>query len=633
MSNTIICFGRKLEHFSSTSRSKLSCFNQSYRGLISTCFRFLVFRVNPFWVQLAYFIVLSLVGFGALKMSKPKSGSVSPKNIDLFFTSVSATTVSSMSTVEMEVGRSSLPCLDFCWGGSGLKHLPSFDGDIVNSISNRGLQSDYSLTSKNIAQEVELGRITFSALANEKPINDLESNKNLTSDIKSLKYKATRCLGYLVFGYLLVVHAVGSSLVSMYVSLVSSARKTLKTKGIDIRTFSFFTVVSTFANCGFVPTNENMIVFKKNSGLLLLLIPQILIGNTLYPACLRALIWVLDKMTKKVEFSYILKNWKEMGYSHLLSSVHSCFLAATVFGLTLVQFILFCSMEWNSETMDGFSSYQKVVGSLFQVVNSRYAGESVVDLSTISSAILVLFVVMMYLPPYTSFLPTKYQKKEIEKGSQNESAGKSILDCVLFSQLSYLAIFIILICISERQKLKEDPLNFNVLNITIEVVNMSILRKSQHSIPLSPSYPPLLFHTLLFNPGPIDPTTPHRPTTTNGLIKPATVGYLLNKSARDGSFNTIKTFNFIINTEYSLSIFVPLSRLDKGLMRNHAFNLQIACLYKIERIEESSCVLDDDENGGLKATTFHHIVIMLTKKKKMDDGSDESRGVSLDVIT
>ncbi|KAB2016434.1 hypothetical protein ES319_D08G096400v1 [Gossypium barbadense] len=491
MSNTIICFGRKLEHFSSNSRSKLSCFNQSYRGLISTCFRFLVFRVNPFWVQLAYFIVVSLVGFGALKMSNPKSGSVSPNNIDVFFTSVSATTVSSMSTVEMEVfsntqliiitilmlvgGEVFTSMLGLLLGRFRFEKRPSFDGDIVNSISNRGLQSDCSLTSKNISQEVELGRITCSALANEKPITDLESNKNLTSDSKSLKYKATGYLGYLVLGYLLVVHAVGSSLVSMYVSLVPSARKILKTKGIDIRTFSFFTVVSTLANCGFVPTNENMIVFKKNSGLLLLLIPQILIGNTLYPACLRALIWVLDKMTKKVEFSYILKNWKEMGYSHLLSGLHSSFLAATVFGLTLVQFILFCSMEWNSETMDGFSSYQKVVGSLFQVVNSRYAGESVVDLSTISSAILVLFVVMMYLPPYTSFIPIKYQKKEIEKekvkGSQNESAGKSILECVLFSQLSYLAIFIILICISERQKLKEDPLNFNVLNITIEVVS------------------------------------------------------------------------------------------------------------------------------------------------------------------
>lgn len=44
------------------------------------------------------------------------------------------------------------------------------------------------------------------------------------------------------------------------------------------------------------------------------------------------------------------------------------------------------------------------------------------------------------------------------------------MENLVFSQLSYLAIFVSMICITEREKMKEDPLNFNVLNIVVEVV-------------------------------------------------------------------------------------------------------------------------------------------------------------------
>jgi hypothetical protein len=40
----------------------------------------------------------------------------------------------------------------------------------------------------------------------------------------------------------------------------------------------------------------------------------------------------------------------------------------------------------------------------------------------------------------------------------------------MLSQLSYLVVFVIVICIIERDNMKQDPLNFNVLNITIEVI-------------------------------------------------------------------------------------------------------------------------------------------------------------------
>ena len=69
-----------------------------------------------------------------------------------------------------------------------------------------------------------------------------------------------------------------------------------------------------------------------------------------------------------------------------------------------------------------------------------------------------------YLPPYTSFLPVMEEKND------GKRKRKSAVECVVFSQLSYLAIFVILVCITESRSLKEDPLNFNVLNITLEVI-------------------------------------------------------------------------------------------------------------------------------------------------------------------
>ncbi|KAK9097710.1 hypothetical protein Syun_024755 [Stephania yunnanensis] len=194
-----------------------------------------------------------------------------------------------------------------------------------------------------------------------------------------------------------------------------------------------------------------MIVFKNNSGLHLILIPQVLLGNTLYPSCLRLVIWVLQRFTKRKEFDYLLKNSSDIGCHHLLTGTHSVFLAATVFGFLVVQLVLFCSVEWNSGVLDGLSSYQKFMAALFQTVNSRHTGESVVNLSAISPAILVLFV-----------------SRELKGDGKRK---RKLAENLLLSPSSYLVIFIILICITERKKIKNDPLKFTVLNIAVEVIS------------------------------------------------------------------------------------------------------------------------------------------------------------------
>ncbi|XWS71017.1 hypothetical protein CRYUN_Cryun03dG0100900 [Craigia yunnanensis] len=255
---------------------------------------------------------------------KPGSKSFRPRNLDLFFTSVSAATVSSGEVFTSMAG--------LFFRMSKLKDLHK-DEEKVASILSRSSSS---------------------------------SPQGNTFDIIEL----------------------GIALVSLYLSLVSTAREVLKRKVLKLFTFSVFATVSTFASCGFVH-----------------------------------------------------------------------------------QILMFCLMEWKSEAITGLNPLEKIVGLLFQSVNPRHTGETIIDLSIISPAILVLLVVMMYLPPYTSFIwiISNEQMHSSEKCEDKKRKGKIVKNLIM-SQLSYLSIFVILICITERQKMKEDPLNFNVLNIVVEVI-------------------------------------------------------------------------------------------------------------------------------------------------------------------
>ncbi|GFP98590.1 sodium transporter hkt1 [Phtheirospermum japonicum] len=334
--NNLACYGKKLQHLCTNTWRVTKLF-------ISCCYRDILFRANPFLIYISYFLSLSFLGFGILKSLKPRS-SFTPRNIDLFFTSVSAATVSSMSTVEMEVFSNSQLIV--------LTVLMLIGGEIFTSMVGFHLKS-------------------FKIVKSEGKVESIESNHSSSLD-------------------------------------------------------------------------------------------QIELGGVKVPES----VWVLGKKIKKSEAEYLLKNAREAGYVHFLPRLHCVLLVATVMGFVLIGCVLFWSMEWDSVGLSGLNSYQKVVGVIFECVNARHAGETILDLSTVAPPILVFFVLMMYLPPYTSFLPISKSDEKTPRNKKNTAAQNLIL-----SQLSYLVIFIILICITERKSLKEDPLNFSVLDITVEVIS------------------------------------------------------------------------------------------------------------------------------------------------------------------
>lgn len=91
-----------------------------------------------------------------------------------------------------------------------------------------------------------------------------------------------------------------------------------------------------------------------------------------------------------------------------------------------------------------------------------------------------------YLPPYTSFLPIGEEDGEVSGENCQRGSRRRIglAKSLQLPQLSYLVICICAICITERKNLSQDPINFSVLNIVIEVIR-------QVSIPISKSF--LLF--------------------------------------------------------------------------------------------------------------------------------------------
>lgn len=372
----------------SNHSTKNSCFLSTFLYL---AFKFIM---TPLMLHLCYFTALSLLGYLFLSVTKPKTHSTTPETFDVFFTSVSAATDSSMATVEMEVfSNSQLIIMTILMLAGGEVFMSMLELFFIKSKLPKHNNNSLIIISSNPTKSVD--QIELNSISCSQKTDDTSFDNKNNDTI--LKHNSIRYLCYVVLGYFLIVHVGGFCLVLWYISLIPSAKHVLEQKGLQMVTFSVFTIVSTFSNCGFVPTNENMIVFKKNSALLLLLIPQVLLGNTLYPVCLRFAIWVLKKITKREECDYLLRNYREIGYHHLLSRFHSCFLAITVFGFIIVQLVIFCSLEWNSEAMDDSNFYQKLVASLFEVVNSRHTGESIIDLSIISPAILVLFVAMMWV--------------------------------------------------------------------------------------------------------------------------------------------------------------------------------------------------------------------------------------------
>ncbi|WOL08543.1 cation transporter HKT2-like [Canna indica] len=424
--------------------------------LILFLYRFSSFHLPPFLIQLCYFLSLAFLGSLLLILLKPSNAAFSPRYVDMLFMSTSALTVSGLGTVEMENLSSSQIVV--------LMLLMFLGGEVfISLLALLFRRAKQGQTESSGAIGVELEAVN----ANESSIGRIESGIHFDSAAEDLRPVHVRLLGYVMSSYVAVFHVFGTSLLLAYFAGVPRARGILKTKGINVFLFCLSTTVSSFANGGLIATNENMAIFNRDPVVLLLVILQVLAGNTLFPLFLSWTIWGLKKLTKRKEFDDMLKSSGEAQLRPLLPRSRTSALSLSALGLLTALLVLFCAMDWDGKVFDGLTSVEKLVSALFIAANARHAGENSIDCSLISPAVLVLIIFMMYLPSSMTFAFAQ------EEDPRKETTKKksSLLQDMMFSQLSWVVIFIIAVCITERRKMSRDPLNFSTLSMIFEMIS------------------------------------------------------------------------------------------------------------------------------------------------------------------
>ncbi|KAF7097457.1 hypothetical protein CFC21_099272 [Triticum aestivum] len=453
---------------------KLHSFSRISRYVVDSIvfiYRFVALHVHPFWIQLSYFLAIAILGSVLLISLKPSNPEFSPPYIDMLYLSTSALTVSGLSTVKMEdLSSSQIVVLTLLMlvGGEIFVSLLG----LMLRVNHQDMQDLPSVKISSVPVELEVLDLANSmALCDESQLEDASHAIPPKKCTELKRSRSVKCLGYVVFGYFAVIHVLGFVLVFLYITHVPTASAPLNKKGINIVLFSLSVTVASCANAGLVPTNENMVIFSKNSGLLLLLSGQMLAGNTLFPLFLRLLVWFLGKLTKVKELRLMTKNPEEVHFANLLPRLPTVFLSSTVIGIVAAGVTLFCSVDWNSSVFDGLGSYQKTVNAFFMVVNARHSGENSIDCSLMSPAIVVLFIGMMYLPSSATFAPPSGDTKTTNENTKGKGKRGSLVQNLAFSPLGCNIIFVIVACITERRRLRSDPLNFSTLNMIFEVIS------------------------------------------------------------------------------------------------------------------------------------------------------------------
>ena len=216
----------------------------------------------------------------------------------------------------------------------------------------------------------------------------------------TLEYEAMGKLLMLALGFYACVIVVFTPLVYAAVVGAPGPSPALAQEGVSTGWFAVFTMFSALHNTGLTPLNAGMVSVRFQAGLLFLYGVLIILGNTGLPIVLYSLVWLGHRLSKdKSAYTYLLLHGRRFTM-FLFSGAQTLVLSLMLIALIVLQYVAFLALSLDrSSLLADNSAGSLVYQGLFQTISTRNAGFSVFNFRDLSPALLVVYIVMMYLSP------------------------------------------------------------------------------------------------------------------------------------------------------------------------------------------------------------------------------------------
>ncbi|PAF46677.1 hypothetical protein BKH46_06830 [Helicobacter sp. 12S02634-8] len=214
--------------------------------------------------------------------------------------------------------------------------------------------------------------------------------KNLGKTEKTLIKETLNCYSYdglvvfikKIFIYVVILESVGAVLLGLIFCVKF---------GLDGVWYSVFHAISAFNNAGFSTFSTNLIDFRANILVNLVICLLIIIGGLGYISIAELHFFAYQKFQNSKKSDSLQAGSKEIRPSLHLKIVLSGTLILIVLGM-----VMLLVLEWdNIKTFKNFSLYEKVLSAFFTSVNYRTAGFNTFDLGGLRDSSLFFSVLLM----------------------------------------------------------------------------------------------------------------------------------------------------------------------------------------------------------------------------------------------